>query len=162
MPRKATTKKAAKAIEEVAKKETNTVHQPAESGQYFYAVGKRKTAVAQVRVYPGKGGKAEVLANGRGVTEYFPVARMNALAIAPLVATSNAEKFSVEAKIQGGGKSSQAEALRLGIARALVKFDETLKKQLRDLGYMTRDAREVERKKPGLKKARRAPQWAKR
>lgn len=132
------------------------------SSRYFYAVGKRKTAVAQVRVYPDARDKQEFLINGRTVLEYFPVSRTQAVAVAPLSAVSVAEKFGVEAKIKGGGINSQAEALRLGIARALIKFDETLRKQLKDLGYLTRDAREVERKKPGLKKARRAPQWAKR
>lgn len=154
-------------------------------GKYFYAVGKRKTAIAQVRIYPhtNKTLKANptenisgidvgvypeskevkgILVNQKEVEKYFPISRLKDMALAPLLATANQEKFSVAAKISGGGIASQAEAMRLGIARALVKFDETLKKQLRSLGYMTRDARIVERKKPGLKKARRAPQWAKR
>lgn len=154
-------------------------------GVYFYAVGKRKTAIAQVRLYPHtnktlKANSAEntsgigvgvypeskevkgILVNKKEVEKYFPITRLKETAVAPLIATANLEKFAVVVRISGGGISGQAEAMRLGIARALVKFDETLKKQLRTLGYMTRDARIVERKKPGLKKARRAPQWAKR
>ncbi len=131
-------------------------------GKYFYAVGKRKTAIAQVRIYPESKEVKGILVNQKEVAQYFPITRLMDTAIAPLLATANQEKFGVAVRISGGGISSQAEAMRLGIARALVKFDETLKKQLRTLGYMTRDARIVERKKPGLKKARRAPQWAKR
>lgn len=130
--------------------------------KYFYAVGKRKTAVAQVRIYSAGKGHREVLVNGRAVTEYFPISRMQAAAVSPLAAASAVEKFDVKAKVKGGGINSQAEALRLGLSRALIKFDESLKKQLKDLKYLTRDSREVERKKPGLKKARKAPQWAKR
>ena len=131
-------------------------------GVYFYAVGKRKTAIAQVRIYPESKEVKGILVNKKEVEKYFPITRLKETAIAPLVATANLEKFGVAVRISGGGIMGQAEAMRLGIARALVKFDETLKKQLRTLGYMTRDARIVERKKPGLKKARRAPQWAKR
>jgi small subunit ribosomal protein S9 len=132
------------------------------SERYFYAVGKRKTAIAQVRIYPESKELKGILVNKKEVEKYFPIVRLKETAVAPLLATANLEKFAVAVRISGGGISSQAEAMRLGIARALVKFDETLKKQLRTLGYMTRDARIVERKKPGLKKARRAPQWAKR
>jgi small subunit ribosomal protein S9 len=130
--------------------------------KYFYAVGKRKTAIAQVRLYLENKEIKGIFVNKKEVGRYFPIVRLRDTAITPLVATNNQDKFGVVVKISGGGISSQAEAMRLAIARALVKFDETLKKQLRVLGYMTRDARVVERKKPGLKKARRAPQWAKR
>lgn len=138
------------------------VESKASKSKYFYAVGKRKTAIAQVRIYPESKEVKGILVNKKEVEKYFPIVRFKETSIAPLVATANQEKFGVAVRISGGGISSQAEAMRLGIARALVKFDETLKKQLRTLGYMTRDARIVERKKPGLKKARRAPQWAKR
>jgi small subunit ribosomal protein S9 len=87
---------------------------------------------------------------------------LQATVSAPLVAVGQDGKADVIVKVVGGGITGQAEAVRLGIARALVKFDNTYKKTLRDLGFMTRDSRIVERKKPGLKKARRAPQWAKR
>lgn len=174
------------AVKKAREKKVEKQEEPkASKGKYFYAVGKRKTAIAQVRIYPHtirtlKANSAEdtsgigvgvypenkevkgILVNQKEVEKYFPISRLKDMAVAPLVATANQEKFSVAAKISGGGIASQAEAMRLGIARALVKFDETLKKQLRALGYMTRDARIVERKKPGLKKARRAPQWAKR
>lgn len=163
MPTKKTTKKSSAKPAKAAEKEAAPKTEVAEKArQYFYAVGKRKTAVAQVRIYPASRGKAEILANNRAFAEYFPISRLQTVASAPLAATAMLEKFDVQAKIRGGGINSQAEALRLGIARALIKFDETLRKQLKDLGYLTRDAREVERKKPGLKKARRAPQWAKR
>lgn len=151
------------AVKKAREKKVEKQEEPkASRGKYFYAVGKRKTAIAQVRIYPESKEVKGILVNQKEVEKYFPISRFKDMAVAPLFATANQEKFSVAAKISGGGIASQAEAMRLGIARALVKFDETLKKQLRSLGYMTRDARIVERKKPGLKKARRAPQWAKR
>jgi small subunit ribosomal protein S9 len=130
--------------------------------RYFYAVGKRKTSIAQVKIYPNGKNSEEILINGKKLEKYFDVSRSRDLVRSPLSIAGQDKKFDVSAKVQGGGISSQAEAVRLGIARALVKFDAELKKPLRDRGFMTRDARKVERKKPGLKKARRAPQWAKR
>jgi small subunit ribosomal protein S9 len=130
--------------------------------RYFYAVGKRKTSIAQVKIYPNNKNSEEISINGRKLDEYFAISRSRDLARSPLSVAGQDRKFDVLVKVYGGGISSQAEAVRLGISRALVKFDETLKKSLRDRGFMTRDARKVERKKPGLKKARRAPQWAKR
>jgi small subunit ribosomal protein S9 len=100
--------------------------------------------------------------NGRKFAEYFPLERLQSIVLSPLVAVGQDGKMEVFAKVVGGGFSGQADAVRLGVARALIKFDATYKKALRDLGFLTRDARIVERKKPGLKKARRAPQWAKR
>ncbi len=132
-----------------------------EKARYFYAVGKRKMAVAQIRLYPG-GKEENFLVNNREISKYFTIDRLREIAQAALTASGMAGKFNVAVKVTGGGISAQAEALRLGIARALVKSDETLRKSLRDRGYLTRDPRIVERKKPGLKKARRAPQWAKR
>ncbi|NTU67005.1 MAG: 30S ribosomal protein S9 [Candidatus Moranbacteria bacterium] len=130
-------------------------------GQYFYAVGKRKTAIAQVRIYPNGKGK-DFSINDKSLEVYLPVERLAETAKSPIVATGNDGKFDVSVHVSGGGVSAQSEAVRLGIARALVKFDEALRKNLRDLGFMTRDSRKVERKKPGLKKARKSPQWAKR
>jgi len=133
---------------------------PAE--KYFSAVGKRKTSVAQIRIYKSKKSEFEMVVNGREISNYFPVARLQTLIMSPLAAVGQGNTFSISVKVSGGGMNSQAEAIRLGISRTLVKMDETLRKQMKDLGFLTRDSRIVERKKPGLKKARRAPQWAKR
>ncbi len=129
---------------------------------YFYAIGKRKTAVAQVRLYPTDGTEKGILVNDRKIEEYFPLPRLRELIKSPLLTAGSGVKFDITAKVNGGGVNAQAEAIRLGISRALVKFNGELKKSLRDRGFLTRDARKVERKKPGLKKARKSPQWAKR
>lgn len=131
--------------------------------KYFYAVGRRKTSVAQVRLFENeKATEADLLINGKKMKEYFPVASMQSNLLSPLRTVGMLGKFRMTVLVRGGGVTGQVEAVRLGIARALVKYDEKLKKSLKDVGLMTRDSREVERKKPGLKKARRAPQWAKR
>ena len=130
--------------------------------KYFSAVGKRKTSVAQVRIYKSHKNEPEININGREFSSYFPIVRLQDLIKVPLSMTGQGNFFSVSVKVSGGGINSQAEAIRLGISRAVVKFDETLRKSLKNLGLLTRDSRIVERKKPGLKKARRAPQWAKR
>ena len=111
-----------------------------------------------MRFYPGKGD--EFVVNGLDYKEYFPVLRFQKKAIAPIKSVS--VKGNVGVKVYGGGIMAQSEAITLGLARALVKFDLELKKEFRALGYLTRDSRMVERKKFGLKKARRAPQWRKR
>lgn len=149
------------AMKKTPKKEDTKTTEAVDDVRYFYAVGRRKTAVAQVRIYPTE--KAEnFLVNEKKVEQYFPVARLKETAKAAISSSGQESNFNVTVKVMGGGVSAQAEAVRLGVARALVKFDETLRKNLRDRGYLTRDSRVVERKKPGLKKARRAPQWAKR
>ncbi len=131
--------------------------------KYFYAVGRRKTSVVVVKMTPGeKAGENDLAVNKKKMKEYFSVPVFQNIFLAPLKATGNINKFKIEVLAKGGGFRGQAEAARLGIARALVKYNPEYKKPLRDLGYLTRDARVVERKKPGLKKARRAPQWAKR
>jgi small subunit ribosomal protein S9 len=132
------------------------------SGKYYYAVGKRKTSVAQVRIYAVDKESRGSVVNGKDVKEYFTIERHAEAVFAPLAAAGLAEKFDVSVKVNGGGIMGQAEAARLGVARAIVVFDENLKKTLKDLGFLTRDARIVERKKPGKRKARRSPQWAKR
>ena len=150
------------AIKKSAKKEEIQEQEKAIQTPYFYAVGKRKTAIAQVRIYPeGKDAKG-IVVNERKFEEYFPILRLRETAKSPLALAGQDVKFDVSAKVHGGGIVAQAEAIRLGISRALVKFNPELKKSLRDRGFMTRDARKVERKKPGLKKARKSPQWAKR
>ncbi len=127
--------------------------------KYFEGRGGRKSAVARVRVYAQKG---DITVNDRKLDVYFPSPKHRALAVSPLGKMNLSETVFFTAKVYGGGTSSQAEAVRHGLSQALLKFDETLRVQLRKAGFLTRDSREVERKKPGLKKARRAPQWAKR
>ncbi len=119
---------------------------------YYFGLGRRKTAIARVRLTPGKGGAS---INGKAVE---PNTVMND----PFTITGQTGKFDISAVVSGGGMMSQMEAIRLGVARALLEVDETLKQSLRKAGFLTRDPREKERKKPGLKGARRAPQWAKR
>jgi len=133
------------------------------SGKYFYGVGRRKTSVAQIRLYENdKAVDSDLVINGKEMKSYFPsLAQQNSL-VAPLKESGMYGKFSMTVVVKGGGITGQVEAVQLGIARALVEFDEALKKVLRTNGFLTRDSRKVERKKPGLKKARRAPQWAKR
>lgn len=139
---------------------------PAKGGQagqaaktkYFEGVGRRKTAVARVRFYPGAG--SDFIVNGLDYKTYFPVLRFQKKAVAPLGLAS--AKGGVEIKVRGGGVMAQSEAVTLGLARALIKFEPEFKKEFRAFGYLTRDSRMVERKKFGLKKARRAPQWRKR
>lgn len=126
--------------------------------KYFEGVGRRKTAVARVRFYPDYGGDFTV--NGIDYKEYFPVLRFQKKAIAPL--TSVSTKGGVQVKVNGGGVMAQSEAVTMGLARALVKFNADFRKEFKTFGYLTRDSRMVERKKYGLKKARRAPQWRKR
>ncbi|MCF7845831.1 MAG: 30S ribosomal protein S9 [Candidatus Peribacteraceae bacterium] len=128
---------------------------------YVFAVGKRKTAVARVKLFPG--GKGGVTVNERELKEYFTVGKDVSIFLAPFKAAEASDKsYDVEVKIVGGGISAGAAACQLGIARALVKEDETRKGILRKAGFLTRDGRTKERKKPGLKRARRAPQWSKR
>ena len=131
--------------------------------KYFYAIGRRKTSVAQVRLYSEKkAGKDSLIVNKRKMKEYFPVLALQNIFLDALKAAGMQNKSRISVLVKGGGLSGQAKAIRLGIARALVKLDENFRKPLKSAGFLTRDARIVERKKPGLKKARRAPQWQKR
>lgn len=131
-------------------------------GRYHYAVGRRKTAIAQVRLYAVEGEKPVAhIVNGKPITAYFPVPGQSVV-VASLQTVGLEGKFVMSAVVRGGGVSAQAEAIRLGVSRALLLHDETLRTALRVHGMLTRDSRSVERKKPGLKKARRAPQWSKR
>ena len=127
---------------------------------YYYGTGRRKNAVACVRLIPGKG---KITINGKDIDEYFGIETLKLIVRQPLVATDTAGKFDVIAKAIGGGISGQAGAIRHGIARALVEADEdNYKSVLKAAGFLTRDARMKERKKPGLKKARKASQFSKR
>ncbi len=136
--------------------------QPPASERYVYAVGRRKTAVARVRLYPNAEGAEEMMVNKRSSRAYFGTAILENVAFTPLRATGLANAFRVSVVARGGGLHGQADAVKLGVARCLIKSDPLLRPTLKALGFLTRDARVVERKKPGLKKARRAPQWAKR
>ena len=121
--------------------------------------GRRKQAVARVRIRPGNG---KIVVNGRPIEDYFPSETHRMVLSEPLTATSTNEVYDVDATIFGGGISGQAGALRLGIARALVSLDDELRPTLKKAGLLKRDAREKERRKYGLKKARKAPQYSKR
>jgi small subunit ribosomal protein S9 len=125
----------------------------------YHATGKRKTAIARVTLKPGSG---VYLINGKDLEVYFPRPRLQTQARQPLEATGNLSRMDVVARIHGGGVAAQAGALRHGIARALVDAEPTLRTELKRRGYLTRDPREVERKKAGLKKARKRPQFSKR
>ncbi len=128
--------------------------------QQFYAgTGRRKAAVARVRIYPGA---QEVIVNGRTLKDALPRALLQEIALKPLVVSGQSGKFGVQAKVEGGGVMGWAGAISHGLARALVAFDESLKPTLKHYGLMTRDARVKERKKYGLKRARKAPQYTKR
>ena len=130
--------------------------------KYFYATGRRKTSVARVRLYD-KVEKRGIIVNDKDCGEYFM--KNNTLiekVKSPLKLLKFEDRFMVSVKVLGGGPNGQAEAIRLGISRALLVIDANLRKELKAHDYLTRDPRNVERKKPGLKKARRAPQWKKR
>ncbi len=132
----------------------------------FIGTGRRKSSVAQIKMIPGKG---KITVNGKDVREFFPYETNVMDLMQPLVATNNVETFDIEAKVNGGGFTGQAGAIRLGITRALLQYDagneeteDNYRKILKRAGFITRDSRVKERKKPGLKAARRAPQFSKR
>jgi small subunit ribosomal protein S9 len=127
---------------------------------YIWSVGRRKTAVARVRLYPGSG---TITVNGRPATDYFGGRAVHqASLLEPLLLTGTRERFNVTVRVAGGGVSGQAGAIRHGIARALTKFNTELRPALKQARLLTRDARVKERKKVGLKRARKAPQYTKR
>ena len=128
--------------------------------KYFEGVGRRKTAIARVRLFPQK--EKSFLINGKPLEEYFPTIELQQAVYAPLNLMDCLEQFKVSVKVKGGGIVSQAEAVRHGVARALVLFNPDFRKKLKKAGYLKRDPRMRERKKFGLKRARRAPQWSKR
>ena len=126
---------------------------------YFYGTGRRKSSVARVRLYPGTG---VITINGRDIDNYFGLETLKLIVNQPLDVTGNVGKFDIVANVNGGGISGQAGAIRHGIARALLLADETYRGALKAAGLLTRDPRMKERKKYGLKAARRAPQFSKR
>ncbi|HHU64115.1 MAG TPA: 30S ribosomal protein S9 [Clostridiales bacterium] len=125
----------------------------------YYGTGRRKKAVARVRLYPGEG---KITINGRDIDDYFGLETLKVIVRQPLVLTETLSKFDVVANVFGGGFTGQAGAIRHGISRALLQADEDLRKTLKKAGFLTRDPRMKERKKYGLKGARRAPQFSKR
>lgn len=133
----------------------------AKKNKYFEGVGRRKRSIARARIYD-KNNSIKNTINKKELKEYFPQKELFNIVTAPLRATDAEEKISYTVKVSGGGDKGQAEAIRLAISRALIKYDEEFYRALKDLDYLTRDSRKKERKKAGLKKARRAPQWQKR
>ena len=130
-----------------------------ESKAYFYGTGRRKHSVSRVRLYPGTG---KVTINNRDIDDYFGLDTLKVIVRQPFEVTNTAGQFDVVCTVSGGGVSGQAGAIRHGITRALMEYDESLRSELRKAGFVTRDARQVERKKVGLRKARRRPQFSKR
>lgn len=130
------------------------------SKNYIETVGRRKTSVARARLTANP--KASFIVNEKPVDDYFKVAEHRAIVMAPISESKLEQKFTVTVMVKGGGVNSQAEAIRHAIARALITFDQTLRKDLKKAGYLKRDPRAKERRKFGLKKARKAPQWSKR
>ena len=130
-----------------------------EGKPYFYGTGRRKSSVARVRVYNGTG---KITINDRDIEEYFGLETLKLIVRQPLALTGNLDKFDIVCRVAGGGVTGQAGAIRHGLSRALLQFDEELRLELKKAGFLTRDPRMKERKKYGLKGARRAPQFSKR
>ena len=130
-----------------------------EGKPYFYGTGRRKSSVARVRVYNGTG---KITINDRDIEEYFGLETLKLIVRQPLALTDTLDKFDIVCRVAGGGVTGQAGAIRHGIARALLQFGENLRPELKKAGFLTRDPRMKERKKYGLKGARRAPQFSKR
>ena len=126
---------------------------------YFYGTGRRKSSVARVRLYKGTG---KVTINERDIDDYFGLETLKLIVRQPLALTDTAEKFDIVCRVNGGGVTGQAGAIRHGLSRALLQYDENLRPVLKKAGFLTRDPRMKERKKYGLKAARRAPQFSKR
>ena len=126
---------------------------------FYYGTGRRKSSVARVRVYPGTG---KITINDRDIDDYFGLETLKVIVRQPLELLGLTEKFDIVVRVQGGGVSGQAGAIRHGLSRALLEYDETLRPALKKAGFLTRDPRMKERKKYGLKGARRAPQFSKR
>jgi small subunit ribosomal protein S9 len=169
-PKKETKKKVtAKKAEPVLKVETAEEAVPVveieaedKSGRktYLYAVGRRKESIAQVRLI--KNGSGKVTVNGRELANYFGSPLLQEIVTAALKVVGQDDKLDISANVSGGGLTGQAESIRMGVSRALLLLNPVFRKSLRRHGYLTRDSRMKERKKPGLKRARRAPQWQKR
>lgn len=135
------------------------------AGRYYEAVGRRKTAVARVRLFtcrPFEDEKGKILVNGKPYFEFFPTLELQKIVRSPLERMKSLNRFEASIKVKGGGLNGQAGAVRHGLARTLIAFNPDFRKKLKRAGYLRRDPRMKERKKPGLKKARKSPQWSKR
>lgn len=154
-PKKAAVKKAAPK-KEVA---SEPIELDTKKG-YLPAVGRRKTAIARIRLI--KNGTGKIVVNGKEFDQYFTTFEMRKQVQEPLITVGQADAVDVSVKVMGGGLRGQAEAIRQGISRSLIQLNPTFRKSLKKLGFLSRDPRKKERKKFGLKKARRAPQWSKR
>ena len=130
-----------------------------ETSPFFYGTGRRKKSVARVRVYAGTG---KIIINDREIDDYFGLETLKLIVRQPLALTGTADKFDIVCRVNGGGVTGQAGAIRHGLSRALLQYDENLRPELKKAGFLTRDPRMKERKKYGLKGARRAPQFSKR
>lgn len=148
------------AVEESTASEEAVASASAKGGSFISAVGRRKTSIARVKLI--KNGKGTITVNGRPVDEYFTTYEQRLIVKSPLAVTGNETAVDVSANVEGGGVHGQAESVRLGLTRALIVLNPTYRKTLKKLGFLTRDPRAKERKKFGLKRARRAPQWSKR
>ena len=130
-----------------------------EGKPYFYGTGRRKSSLARVRVYNGTG---KITINDRDIEDYFGLETLKLIVRQPLTLTGNLDKFDIVCRVSGGGVTGQAGAIRHGLSRALLQYNEELRPELKKAGFLTRDPRMKERKKYGLKGARRAPQFSKR
>lgn len=144
----------------VVKEEIEKLKPKPEPEKYYEAVGRRKTAIARVRLMAG--GEKTFVINNKNLESYFPTHELQNIARSALEKMNCLDKFGISAKVKGGGIHAQAEAIRLGISRALILFNPDFGKRLKRVSYLTRDPRMKERKKFGLKRARKAPQWQKR
>ncbi|MCD6528663.1 30S ribosomal protein S9 [bacterium] len=161
------TKRVKKKEEKIEKTTKESLEKNTKPKRYWEAVGRRKTATCRVRIFPCRPfdttkERPKITVNDKPYYQYFPTLSLQKIVEGALSKMKSLGRFEVTVKVKGGGIKGQAEAIRHGIARALVKFNPDFKKRLKRAGYLTRDPRMKERKKPGLKKARRARQWRKR
>lgn len=154
-PRVKKIKETEEATADVATQEVAT-----DKAGFITALGRRKTAIARVKLV--KNGKGKITVNGRSYEAYFTTFEMRKAVESALATSGQATAVDIEAQVKGGGVHAQSEAVRLGISRALIGLNQTYRKTLKKMGFLTRDPRAKERKKPGLKRARRSPQWSKR
>jgi len=159
-PKKKVEKESAEPAQETVELADEVASRAAKGGSFIPAIGRRKTSIARVRLI--KNGKGMITINGRKMEDYFSTYDLRDQINNPLKVTGQETAVDVSAKVIGGGIRGQADAVRLGLSRALIILNPTFRKTLKKLGYLTRDSRKRERKKPGLKSARRAPQWSKR
>lgn len=147
------------AEKQVEKKQEKSKELPNLKGKYISVVGRRKTSTARIRLF--KKGTGAIVVNSKLIEDYYDADKI-VVAVSPLKLTNHSDDVNISVVVRGGGITGQVEAIRHGISRALIELDEELRMQIKTKGWVTRDARKKERKKPGLKKARKAPQWSKR